>query len=803
MKHLFTSIFLIALFLGLLPSVAVGQTTASGNQRAVEIAGVVRDSLSREVLPFAVIRLVGSDSSTIADSRGRYRLGTHAGNHTIELRKIGYRMRRIDIDATEGKTSVDVTMFPLPMALDTIYAHGRAESPGNQIMRRAIERKNDVLSRINDYQYDAYVKLVVRDIEKDPDSASSVFLITETQTAAYWEQPDNYQEVIRARRQSSNIDAEDNLVSVGQIVNFNRNRIELGQYSVVSPTADDALDFYDYPILDSLEINNRKVFRLAIVPRSNNAPYFAGMIDVADSTYDVLEIDVGTNESMRFDLIENTRYRQKMVDHGNDHWMPYEIQFSFDVNIRVPLPGLPEHLHIRHVAMLENFKFDEGDIPGSVGEFALIVEPDADDIDSTGWTPLRRLPLAPVERDAYYRIDSIESRPRSFGGYALRGLGLAFLAANTHDFFHFNRVEGAYLGAGWTWRNISPNLSLRTKLGYSFAQEKVQYSVGPWFRLSDRHRLWIGAAYSNEVIRRPTLVSGSYNPTFFAVFGKSDPHQYFATRGLFASASIKIFDFTTFGLSYNDFRHSSLTTRSDFSVFDGSDPTPPNQPISDGTLRSVAASISYDSRPLIRVKGRDTRMGMLAFTTLTATAEYSTHNVLRSDFDYRRFSVRLYRRQRTLGLGLTRLSAVLGTSTGTLPVQRYFMVDYGTGQLFEAYGFNTLGERNFVGDRIAMVLLSHDFDRLLFRKTGLPLVRDIPFTLTVFGKAFWSDVDLEPGSVNPYPLLMAPSAYTEVGFGLGNLTPMIAPFNFGVFFSWQLSDYATDKFEFRFGIPTP
>ncbi len=88
---------------------------------------------------------------------------------------------------------------------------GEAEDPAVRIMREAIARKKDLLSRIHDYRYDAYIKFLIRDLAKHEDSTEAVVLITETRTAAYWEQPDRYQEAIVARRQSSNLDAENNL----------------------------------------------------------------------------------------------------------------------------------------------------------------------------------------------------------------------------------------------------------------------------------------------------------------------------------------------------------------------------------------------------------------------------------------------------------------------------------------------------------------------------------------------------------------------------------------------------------------
>src|SRR5437879_5172592 len=83
---------------------------------------------------------------------------------------------------------------------------------------RAIARKHQVYAGIHDYRYDAYVKFVIRDLARHADSAESVVLITETRTSAYWEQPDHYQETILARRQSNNLSAQRNLVSVGEIV---------------------------------------------------------------------------------------------------------------------------------------------------------------------------------------------------------------------------------------------------------------------------------------------------------------------------------------------------------------------------------------------------------------------------------------------------------------------------------------------------------------------------------------------------------------------------------------------------------
>ena len=765
------------------------------------IEGTVYDTISGRPISFVVVSVASTNLSTLTNRSGRYRLVVPRGEWQLEFRRIGHRMTSVTIQVTESASSRDVFMHPVPIELEALIV--TPENPALRIIREALARKNDVLSRIHDYRYDAYAKLVIRDLEKDEGSSDAIFLITETQTTAYWQQPDKYQETITARRQSSNLDAENNLVSVGQIENFNRDRIEIGPYSVVSPTADDALDHYNYYMLDTLALPGGTVFRLAIEPKSNAVPRFVGIIDIADSTYDVLAIDVGANDAIRFDFVKNMRYSQRLVDHGDDRWMPDEIRFSGEVHFGIPIPGIPRHLFFEHVASLEDFRFDEGDAPPTLGEFVIVVEDNADDLDGTAWDTLRTTPLTDVEFSAYERIDSLENQPASLGDRMLDGLGLALLLGTESDFFHFNRAEGVYLGAGSTYRDLSPNVVLRAKLGYAFGREAWQYRFGGRFRLSERQRIWVGGYYQKEIVNRATSVSTSYNPTFLALFARLDPLDYYEEQGFSVTLRTKLLNFVRLELWYNDFDQSSVDAVTDYSLFNVERTQRANLPIVDGKLRSVSAILSYDSRPLLKMKGRDYYLAALTLTRVTIGAEFASPDFIPNDFDFRRYFVRLHRRQRTFGMGLTTIDAYAGIATGRLPTQNYFTIDFGRGAFFQAGGFNTLNETNFSGNRAAMVVVRHDFDQLLFRKTGLPLIKQVPFTLMIHGGLFWTDFVNHTANPSDALLRTAPTAYSEVGFGIGNLTPFISPINFAAYFTWQVSSYDTTRFEFRIGAPGP
>ncbi|UCG88953.1 MAG: carboxypeptidase-like regulatory domain-containing protein, partial [Gemmatimonadota bacterium] len=503
----------------------VCQQESAGADRT--ISGTVYDTFTGRPIPFAVVRVTETESTTLTDRRGFYSLRVPVDAVRLEFRQVGFAMAAVVVARSEDDVVQDVFMNRLAVDLDTVVVSGIGESRATRIIRRAIARKNDVLERIQDYSYKAYVKLVISDLTKDRDSADAVLIITETETTAHWKKPDKYQEIITARRQTSNLPAEQNLVSVGQIVNFNRDRIDLEKYLVVSPTADDALDHYSYHLIDSLSVDDRKVYRLTIVPNTEGAPLFAGMIDVADSTFDVLAIDVRFNSAVRFEFFDDLRYRQRLRDYGDNYWMPYEITFSGRIHFGIPIPGVPRRIGFQHRASLSDFHFDEGDVPDDIGAFVVVVDEGADNVDSTTWENHNDGRLTAVEQAAYARIDSMRSRPASIGSRAATGLGLALLFTTNQDFFHFNRAESLYLGAGWTWRGLSPNVTLRTKLGYSFGRKAWQYEFGAWYRLSRGHDVWIGGAYQEDIVSRPTIVSSSYNPTYLALLMKLDPLDYF------------------------------------------------------------------------------------------------------------------------------------------------------------------------------------------------------------------------------------------------------------------------------------
>jgi hypothetical protein len=785
----------------LAPSGAAPQQPPPPRAKAI-LEGSVYDTLSAQPVRFAVVRLTETALSALTDEGGHFRFELAPGAWRLEIRRIGYEPASATITLEPAGTRATLYLRPLPVALAPVTVAARPD-PARDIIARTIAHKRDVLATLQDYRYDGYVKFVVRDLGRPPDSAASVVLITETRTSAYWEHPDRYQETILARRQSKNLAAAENLVSVGEIVNFNRNRIDLRKYAIVSPIADDALAHYDYHTLDTLAVDGRRVFRLAIEPKSQASPLFVGIIDILDSTYDVLAVNLGVNAAARFNYVTNVRYEQRLRDVGGGRWLPYLIRLTGEVHLTFSLPGYPGQLAFEHVASLDHYRFDQGHRPPDVGQYRIIVDAQADRPDSAAWSAPSPVPLTDAERAAWARIDSTERRP-SLGRRLLGGVGATVALATNPDFFHFNRVDGSYLGAAWDWRQL-PGWSFTTKLGYADGRDAWQYRVGATRRLSEARQLWVGWSYQDETVHRPTLISGSYNPTYRALFSRLDPLDYYRERGLRLAVGGRVVNFTRLELGYADLVQSSLPVNTAYTVFAVSRPVRANPPIHDGHLRALTGRVIYDSRQLVREKGEDLRLRSLTWTRITLGAELAAPDLIRNDFSYRRYTLQLERQQRTFNLGITTILVAGGIATGYVPPQRYFTVDHGMQTLtYQRNGFNTLGDTNYSGTRVAMLAARHDFDRLLFAKSHLPLIERLPFTFSLHGGVFWTDfIDHIPYPATDTLLFTARKPYTELGFGLGNLTPFLSPFNLAAHVTWQLSSYPTHRVRFGFGLTRP
>jgi uncharacterized protein DUF5686 len=710
-------------------------------------------------------------------------------------------------------------------------AQSGTDSSAQLIITHAIARRRATLADIRQCRYAAFVKVVARDLGQPQDSARSVLLLAAVSSSAYWEHPDRYQETIEARHRAADAGIGRELVSVRDIVHLRWDRIELeagaaaspvgaapsgtrlgrdraggSRYSIISPIASDALDHYAYAVRDTLLIDGRRIFRVAIQPRSDAAPLFTGNLDIADSTFDVVAMNLGVTSAVRFAGVSHLRYEERLSEVDSGRWMPDEIRLTGELRRRISarwlpktlagvrLPEFPRQVSFEQVASLSGYRFDAGLRPPDLAEYRAVVRNEADQADGGAWSAPGAVPLTDAERAVWVSRDSADQHP-GLVPRLTRDLDAVQRAVLGPGSFHFNRVDGTYLGVAPRWP-ASPSLQVSTKIGRALGSDVWQYRVGVHIAVSTHHRIWLGAAYHDETVPWPALATGGYDPTASALIGRGDPNNYYRERGVTLSLGAKLIDFTRLELRYDDVRQSSQDTIAG-AGFHTTRLTPlPNPPIEDGHLRSLSVGLTYDSRQLIRNRGVDYRLRGTDWTRVTVAAQIAAPGLIPNDFAFRRYTFQLEHQQRTRALGITTITLAGGVAGHGAPPQRYFTVGFGR-QLFaaEGVGFNTLAHTQYAGNRALMLSVRQDVGRRLFWGSGP--------SLSLRAGVFWSTLVGQVPTPADTMLTTAPRPYGEAGFTLGNLTPFLSPFDLAVSFTWQLSSYPTQGFRFGFGVTGP
>ncbi|MGN1263552.1 MAG: DUF5686 family protein, partial [Prevotella sp.] len=195
----------------------------------------------------------------------------------------------------------------------------RKNNPAVELMRKVIAAKRALDLAASDYHsYDKYQKITLasndispRDLSDGmfsdiPDIYSRVELcpynnklilpVMMTETATHTivsRHPKRRREIVTGER----AEGVNNMFQSGDLlvvalkdfftdVNVCDNRIRLLQQRFVSPVADDAVDFYRYYIIDTLDVGGKRCIHLSFVPDNSRDVGFCGDIFVlADSSY--------------------------------------------------------------------------------------------------------------------------------------------------------------------------------------------------------------------------------------------------------------------------------------------------------------------------------------------------------------------------------------------------------------------------------------------------------------------------------------------------------------------------------------
>ncbi len=725
-----------------------------GQQQTFAVHGLVRDAASGDSLSAATVRVLGTPRGTIANAEGMFALDVPTESPVIVVSAIGYSPDTLRVQSGAGLYQVHLAPSEIVMPEVVVSS----EDPALAIMRKAIARKHLWIDRLGSYSMQAFTRQIIR---RDTAIAS----ITEAMTNGYWRAGDTLREVIVQRRQTRNVPESFNFAAVGVILNFNEDRVRFVGYNFVGPTADDALDYYDYKLLRTRSRGGHEVYDIAMSPARRTVPLFSGTLSIDGDSYALVGVDVRPNEAFGLPFVSSfaIRYRQQFGLYDSTYWMPIDILVHASVTISFPGITLPA-IGFEQTSSISSYAINVP-LPDTLFQKPRIsVDSAATRVDSATWASHAVIPMTTEEEQAYQSLDSTKTLEAQFrpGGLLVsvggaEGTGIELLS---HLDLAYNRVEGVHAGLTADFDSLSPYFRPRGRFAYGFSSKKADWEFGATIYTDSRRRFGLGGSIFRRFQRTPGL--SSYDAFFnglVALFAKFDIYDYYRSEGWTASTLFEPSPIVSTRLTYTNAEETTAPKVTDYSLFDRSRPFRDNPPVNAGTMRSVRLDFRLGREPL--------PIDFVAYDGLGFSIEHSDRSFLSSDFDFTRYEAYGTVSLVTFGRSFLfkpqlRIRASAGTSTGTLPLQRYFSVESGVAGTAPFGVMHAMGLKEFRGTSYVALGIEHNFRSIPFLMLGLPQSLRHNLELIVHGGAAnsWNE-GIFPHHNNGW--------YYEAGVGLSRI----------------------------------
>lgn len=779
-----------------------------------EISGRIVDSVTGFPLSFANVRIANSASGTAATITGEYSLKMTKGSYKLIASFIGYDSDTIEVNLNNN-LQLNFALTPATIELDEVTVTPGV-NPAIAIIKNAIDRKHWRNKKLNSYIFDAYTKgkiLTTQDLTTGSNrvgvgigTADSAELkitgIIENQSKGYFLRPNYYKEEIIARKQSANVPSTINILTGGRIIqNFYSDDIQFFGGELTGPIADNALDYYYYYIEDTLAIDNKKVFQIYFSTIDDRDPGFYGRIFILNKTFDLLKIDINLNAAANpGGIFTKVNIFQQFVPYNDNIYMPIDyrlfvegnylglLKFGFEVN-----------------SILYDYEINSDLTDEDFGMMLLKVKPDADDKDSTYWQNVQTIPTTELEREAYQRIDSLESIETSFWERFSPLAGRLNIDDNFYfsgpiNMYHFNRVEGHSVDFQIGARNLlNERFNTYLDLSYGFSDEKVKKEIGFEYLLGNYRTtsVKLNVFDKTKVLFEESDKYNSFSSTLTSLLGKYDFRDYYSSAGFEFDIEGEVFPILELSLGFINRTDKSLNNNSDYSFFYKEKSYAKNLQAYDTKINALKFGFNLDFRRFIE-DGKFRRRvlsGQKSHVNFSGKSLISNSSLLKSQMDFQIYSLAVNSRVRSFSNTFFDLDIEGTFSNDAVPFQMMTALPGNLESVGKNNSFRTLTIGEVFGDITAAAYFKYNFGTELWRLFNISFLQDWQINLTGYLSGAYVNVSNESRSILPHNFKTFKNPFWEGGFGISH--PLIP---LQLEFTWKLNH--RDGNNFMIGINT-
>ena len=780
---LFTVLFLIINF---------SQIQTSYSQE-FEVSGTISDSKTGKSLEYVTVKVADTTFGTTADQDGKYFIRLKKGACELRFSYIGYKTESVNFYIEDKNITRDIFLTPTEIMTESIEVFG--EDPAYEIIRKAIRYKKEFKKNLEEYEYDAYSKFVIRSnrseipkkdlpVDSSGKKEMGIFGILESETKGYFKKPDLEKQIVIAKKETANITRG---FALPLIVNFYDEKIDFGEFEIPTPLSDNAFDNYEFKLVGTTSMDSTRIFKIEVINTANTRPLLYGNIYIADSLFALMKVDLTTNDAAKPLGIDKVTFNQKFNayrDKKNKNllfWMPTDVHI-FATGSFVGLIKFEADVF----TIVSDYQLNKKAPKGIFDEYVVKVLPDSKK-DSSYWAKNRLLKNTKEENYAYKKIEIEDKKKEKEISIGITSLNYGkYIYSQPLNYYHFNRVGGNTLSFNLGYRSKFNRINADGYFGYGFSDKKSKYFVTYVQRFLNDKRLTFNAGFYDKLqplsYTTYTGLSIFYN-TLKALFFKKDNLDYYYANGYNFAFNYNIIPQLGVGILYNQEKQTSATKNTNYSILKKEEQYIENTPINDAFQRMIGINLRINPNKFRAIDWGDgdiSRFKETNFPELNVGVNYSGKD-LSSTYEFKKYSAIL--------LGNTYINTILNFryrlgfeyAQGQLPYQSLLYFRSNTGTLDAPLGFTAMKYQEFLGDQIFYFNFENNFGKLVWG--NIPVLKNFNLIgLFSMGRNFISSSNYELSATKTFSITNG--VYMEAGFGISRILDI-----FRLDFAWRLNNY--------------
>ena len=779
------------------------------NAQTTKVRGTVTDAETGEPLPLVSIIFVGTTIGVTTDFDGNYYIETRENVSEIMAAYVSYEKQTVPIKKGAFNT-IDFKLVPIVTDLDEVSVTP-GENPANAILRNISKnkKKNNPAEK-ESYSYTTYTKMELDVANLKPQfrnkklqknfgfifqymdtsaitgKAYLPVMISEASADYYYRRsPRLSREVVKASR-ISGIEEDYSLAQfTGHLhvnVNLYDNYINIFEVNFVSPLCDHGLLYYKYFLVDSVQKDGRKIYKIRFHPKGKSTPVFDGEVNIDSTTWALESAQMRMTKDLNVNWIKDLAVETTNELINDSIWFLKQDKILADFTVQMrdssKLISFMGHRQIDY----SNVKVNEA-IPADILKLdnEVIINKNVLQNDENYWQTVRPYQLSEKEQNIYNMVDSIKNVPLYQNIYdMIQTIFLGYYNTKYVGFgpyyklFSFNKLEGSRFQLG---AKTTSDFSKRIRLsGYgAYSTKDGEFKGGGT----------VEYMFNNQPTSKLT-VSGKHD-----VLQLGASENAFSTGNILSSifsrgnneklTMINEFDFryekewrqgfsNSFALEY---RQMYPTKYVDFVRPDGKELNQIH------TTQFRLGTRLSKNEIVVRQDFDKVSMGS-DFPIVSIDLVAGLKGVLNSDYEYYRAQLSIQHDVQIAPIGYSDFMLTGGKIFGKVPYPLLKLHEGNATYFYDPYAFSCMNFYEFASDLWGAVFWEHHF-RGFFLST-IPLMKRLKWREVATVKALWGRLsDKNNGSLpNTDAVLLFPDGmssvskpYIEAGVGVENILRLI------------------------------